>query len=132
MTTFTDEQAESLGDSITDWTWIYDEARVDDAKFGPVWHQELEAVLRIHSMPDAFQHTVPDAQVDSLVRQITAWAKVWTKAADAGSADSDFGMEWRHSLQRYLAVASDARDVWLAAPKSNKIATVHILTADGV
>lgn len=121
MTTFTAEQADVLGDIITDWTWTW---ASDHPRSGlDAWQRDLITVIDSYT-------DLTEPETTHLARQITGWARVWRQAADDGYADLDFGMEWRHSLQRYLAVSTDARYAWMAQPMETKLQSVHIATAE--
>jgi hypothetical protein len=61
----------------------------------------------------------------TLADQITDWAHAWEDAARLGLADASLGMEWRHSLDRWLAMSETQRLAWLARPRDWQVQYVH-------
>lgn len=60
-----------------------------------------------------------------LADQIAEWAEMWHDVAESGGVDADFGMEWRHALERFLAMGDDLRSAWHAMPLPWKLDHVN-------
>lgn len=118
--TFTWELAEPLGDAITDWTWTWSGAH-PRAGAGAMFQRDLTVVIDEHT-----DDSVSTKQARDLARRVNCWLRVWMLAEEKGYVDTEFGMEWRHSLQRFLMLTNEERSDWFLQDWERKQHTVHL------